>query len=87
MVYHGLEPVKAPRYHSDVKGKPKASTSHRRSQSPSMPPPLDLTGQIEKLSQGARGGGGFADVHKALWKKENVRLFVHDDDHFCLTVR
>ena len=45
--------------------------------SSALPPLYDLTGEIKKQSQSAHGGGGFADVHKALWGKENVRLFLH----------
>ncbi|KAF7980407.1 hypothetical protein HWV62_38220 [Athelia sp. TMB] len=41
-----------------------------------LPPLYDLTGEIKKQSQSPDGGGGFADVHKALWGKENVAVKV-----------
>lgn len=53
-----------------------ASTSYLKpsnTDSKALPPLLDLTGEIKKQSQSVQGGGGFADVHKALWGKENVR--------------
>jgi hypothetical protein len=45
--------------------------THKRNSLPSL---SDLTGQVVHQSKYADGIGGFADVFKALWKTENVRL-------------
>lgn len=71
-----------------VKAVPKTNSSHAststsylkpsHAHSSALPPLLDLTGEIKKQSQSAERGGGFADVHKALWRGENVRLSLHN---------
>lgn len=61
-----------PIYHSE---KPLASTSYLSPagiQEQDSFQIFDLTGQVVKQHNQATGGGGFADVYKALWKSENV---------------
>ncbi|KZP30021.1 kinase-like protein [Athelia psychrophila] len=69
---------RVPKTHSES-SHASTSTSYLKpshAHSNALPPLLDLTGEIKRQSQSAQRGGGFADVHKALWGRENVAVKV-----------